>query len=104
MEGFERRDAGGQDADARGEGSALVMNVDAETAERVADEAEVDGLLLVELIELPRLEEREDVGADIVGVQGRAAGGDQVSIDAEHRGRAGDEKDVGGAPGGGVLE
>src|SRR4051794_16135851 len=81
-----------------------MVDVDAEAAEVLADEGEVDGLALLELFELPGLEEREDVGADVLGVERRSGGGGEISVDAEHGWGAGDQEDVGGVAAGGGVE
>ena len=104
MQGFERGDARGEEADAGGEGAALVVNVEAEAAEVLADEAEIDGFALLQVFELPGLEQGEDLAADILGIERFGGEGREAAVDAEGDGDAGDEEDVGGAAGGGAVE
>ena len=69
---FERRNARGQQPDAGRQRAALVMDVDAEAAEAFAHEAQVHRLLLLQLLQLPRLEQRQHQAAHVVGFERRA--------------------------------
>ena len=72
VQGFGGGDLGGEQADAGGEGSALVVDVGAEAAGGLADEAEVEGLGVFKLFGLGGGEEREEKVADVVWREGLA--------------------------------
>ena len=97
VQGFERGDARGQQANAGGERAALMVDVDAEASDGRRGEAEVDGFAFLEFVELPGFEQGEHEAAHIVGIERGAAAGSQSAVDAQHGGGAGDEEHIGGA-------
>ena len=96
MQRFERRNLRRQQPDAGGERLPLVMDVDAEAAQVLAHEAQVHRFLLLQLLQLPRLEQRQHQAADILGLERRAGGRRQRAVDPQHRRRRSDQQDVGG--------
>jgi hypothetical protein len=104
VEGFDGGDLGWEEADAGGEGAALVVEVGAEAADGAADEAEIEGAVRFEFIGLRGSEEREKCGAKLFGCEWFAGGECEGTIDAEGDGGAGHEDDVGGALFDGEIE
>ena len=74
-----------QQTDAGGQGAALVVEIDPEAAEIFANEAEVDGLFLLQLFALPGLQQRKHQSANILGIERGSPSLDECAVDADLR-------------------
>jgi hypothetical protein len=92
---FESWNARRQQADAGRQGAALVVDVGAEAAHGIAREAEIHRLLLLQLVVLAGIQQRQDEVAHIVGRERRSGGGRQHAVHAQGHRSAGDQQQVG---------
>ena len=94
MQRFQRRDPGRQQANACRERAALVVEVGAEPADRASHEAEIQGLVSLQFFRLFDGEQREQNAANLFRSERLAGGQREIAVDAEGRGRTGDENHV----------
>src|ERR1017187_5094797 len=101
---FKRRNLRRQEPDAGRQRAALVMHVDAEAADAVAEETEIERLDALQFVELGRFEQRRHQAAHFLGIERRPGSRRQVAGDAQHGGRAGHQQNIGGVARGRQVE
>ena len=92
---FESGNFFGQQADASGDGAALMVHVGAKAPDAFAAEAEVDRFGTLEFLRLFDREQRKQQLANFLGIE-RLAAGSQYAGDAQTGRSAGDQQQVGG--------
>jgi len=96
VQGFERRDPRRQQPYAGRQGAALVVYVGAASRRLAAYEAEIHRAPLLQLLVLPRREQRQHHGAQVLGRQGgRGMRRRPGAVHAHRGGRAADQQQVG---------
>ena len=97
MQRFERRNFFGQQADAAGERSALMMDVGAKASDAVAGKAQIDGFVLLQILVLLGSEQRQQQATRVFRCQRGAGGRRQSAVYAQRNRDARDQQDVGSA-------
>ena len=94
MQRFQRRNARRQQSYAGRQRAALMMDVDTEAPQVLAHETQVHALALLQLLQLRRLQQRENQASHVVRLQHGARSRCQIAGHAQHRGRSRNQQDV----------